>query len=80
MMKRSFTEQLREFVAASGKTRYDICKATGLDQGNLSRFMRHGTALQTSSIDLLCEYLGLQLVATENGKKRRMKKPTSKGA
>ena len=79
MKTSTFTEVLRDFIEASGKTRYEICQATGLDQGNLSRFMRHGTGLNTSSIDLLCDYLGLRLVAISQTTRQNIKKPSKKG-
>lgn len=79
MAQRTFTEQLRRFIEDSDQSRYEICQATGLDQGNLSRFMRHGTGLNTSSIDLLCDYLGLRLVAIGVAEKLDTGKRSGKG-
>lgn len=79
MKKLTFTDQLRKFIDASGQSRYQICKATGLDEGNLSRFMRLGVGLNTRSIDLLCEHLGLRLTAISKAKKRRRNNTKTKG-
>lgn len=75
----TFTEQLRKFVEDSGQSRYLICKATGLDEGNMSRFMRLGVGLNTRSIDLLCAHFGLRLVATKGPKKQRANTTRTKG-
>jgi transcriptional regulator with XRE-family HTH domain len=62
------SDQLREAVRNSAHSRYQISQATGISQGNLSRFV-HGTAgLSLDSLDLLCEYLGLRVVETSKGK------------
>jgi len=79
MAQRTFTEQLRRFIEDSGQSRYEICQATGLAQGNLSRVMRHGTGLNTSSIDLLCKYLGLRLVAIRETEKQVANKRSKQG-
>ncbi len=70
MTKLTFTEQLRKIIDECGESRSQICKATGLDEGNMSRFMRLGVGLNTSSIDLLCDHLGLRLTAISKAKKR----------
>jgi hypothetical protein len=58
----SFTEQLRAAVLNADETRYQISKATGIPEGNLSRFVHGGAGLSTNSIDQLCAYLSLRLV------------------
>ncbi len=57
------SEQLRLAIEASGQSRYAICKATGLDQGQLSKFMGGAVGLGLESVDVLCAYLGLELRA-----------------
>jgi transcriptional regulator with XRE-family HTH domain len=57
----TFSGQLREAIEAGPKTRYQIAKETGLDEGLLSRFVHGKSGLSVSSIDKLCECLGLEL-------------------
>ena len=61
--KQRFSDQLRRAVEQSDKTRYRISKETGIDQGNLARFVNQGAGLSMDSVDTLCECLGLRLVA-----------------
>jgi hypothetical protein len=55
------SEQLRLAIDASGQSRYAICKATGIDQGQLSKFMAGKLGLSIDALDILCAYLGLEL-------------------
>jgi hypothetical protein len=68
MSKRAkFSEQLREAVEQAPVSRYAIHKATGIDQAVLSKFVRgERTGLSMESIDLLCEFLRLRLVAEKS--------------
>lgn len=61
---------LRKAIDASGQTRYQIAKATGVNQSTLSRFMG-GAALSSDNADRLCTHLGLELAP-------RKRKPTQK--
>jgi transcriptional regulator with XRE-family HTH domain len=58
---KTVTEQLRQAIDASGQSRYAICKALGIDQAHLSRFMAGDCGLSMDTLDALCEYLGLEL-------------------
>ena len=69
--KQRFSDQLRRAVESSDKTRYQISKETGIDQGNLARFVNQGAGLSMDSVDKLCECLGLRLVV--EGKAPRKK-------
>ena len=63
-----FSDQLRGAVLRAPQSRYEISKATGISEGNLSRFV-HGTAgLSLNSLDRLCDYLGLRVVGPKRGK------------
>lgn len=66
-----FSDQIRQAIARCGMTRYQISKATGVTESTLSRFMA-GEHIRTSTLDILAEYLGWQLVVTKtrNGKGR----------
>src|SRR5437867_3137963 len=56
------TESLRQAVLDSGQTLTEVAEATGIDLGNLSRFVRGQRWLAPENIDNLAEYLGLVLV------------------
>ena len=71
-----FSDQLRRAVNQSGLSRYEICKRAGLDQSVMHRFVHGQSGLSMTTIDAICEILGLRLVAEE---KPRRKRTTKKG-
>lgn len=71
----SVTEQLRQAMDESGKSRYALAKATGIDGATLHRFYYGEGNLSADGIDRLAEVLGLEL-AKKHGPKR---KGTKKG-
>jgi transcriptional regulator with XRE-family HTH domain len=56
-----FSDQIRAAVDASGMTRYGICKAIGLNQGAMSRFMNRGGGLSMDVLDRLAGVIGLSV-------------------
>lgn len=64
------SEQLRDAIENSGKSRYEISKATGVSPQSLSKFVL-GTrpGLSFSSMDRIGEYLGLEIVKKQPKKK-----------
>jgi DNA-binding Xre family transcriptional regulator len=60
---RHVSEQLRRAVRKSDVSRYAICKAIGIDQATMSRFMSGERGLRLECIDQLCEFLNLELIA-----------------
>jgi len=54
----------------SGKTRYKIWQDTGISQTILHRIVNGGTA-SVETLDILCKYLGLELVPKRQKKKGR---------
>lgn len=52
---------LRTAMEASGQTRAEISRQTGIPESTLSRFAS-GHALQGHNMDKLCKHLGLVLV------------------
>jgi predicted transcriptional regulator len=71
------SEQLRRAIEECGSKRYSIGKETGIPQSTLSRFVAAGKQLRGENIDILCEYLGLELMPKAN--KTGTIKPTKKG-
>lgn len=67
MAKRRSTkvsDQIRQLINDCGQTRYEISKATGIDQSVLSKFQRRPVGrrpvgLSMKSLDALGEHLGL---------------------
>jgi hypothetical protein len=54
--------QLRKAIQASDKTRYKLWMETGIDQGQLARFMAGGSGLSVESTEKLVEALGLEII------------------
>jgi transcriptional regulator with XRE-family HTH domain len=55
--------QVRRAVDRSGMSRYAICKAIGMDQSIMSRFMNGKGGLQMDSLDAVADLLRLNIVA-----------------
>lgn len=56
-----FSDQIRKALRESGVTRYAIFKATGIDQGTLSKFVKGQVGLSMDSLDALAGMLGLEI-------------------
>lgn len=57
------SDEIREAVNASGKSRYAIAKILGIAESTMSRFMNGKGGLSMNSIDRLAELLRLHIVA-----------------
>ena len=66
--RQALTDQVLRAVNDSPLSRYAICKAAGIDQAVMSRFMAGKAGLSLKSLDALADALGLEL------KKRKGKK------
>lgn len=66
-------ENIAKAIEKSGKSRYRIAKETGVDQAVLCRIVTgSGTgSCSTETADILCKYLGLELVAKKAKKGSR---------
>ena len=60
--RKLLSNQLRQAVRDSGLSSYAICKATGIDQSTMSKFLAGRVGLGLASIDRLADFLGLKLV------------------
>lgn len=69
-IKSTISEQLRQAIEASEVSRYRIAQETGIDQSALSKFMAGKRGMNLETLDILGEYLGLELVPI----KAKMKK------
>ena len=54
-------DQIRRAVKDCGMSRYEIWKATGIDQGTLSRFVAGKAGLGLDNLDRLADLLGLDI-------------------
>lgn len=55
------TDQLRDAIDDSGLTRYQIAKATGIDESALAKFYNGHRGLSMKALDALGEYLELAI-------------------
>ncbi len=60
--RKMLSDQLREALRNADTTRYAINKATGIDQSVLAKFLHGERGMSLPSIDLLADFLGLELV------------------
>jgi DNA-binding phage protein len=66
-----FSDQLRQAIERSNKTRYRISQETGVSEAVLSRFVHQKVGLSMETVDLICECLGLRLVADDEAARKR---------
>lgn len=55
------SETLRHAILTCGQSRYAISRATGINEGALSRFIHGRRNLGVETVGVLCEHLGLVL-------------------
>jgi transcriptional regulator with XRE-family HTH domain len=63
-MKR-ISEQIREAIAKSNKTRYRIAKESGIDESTLAKFFNGHAGLSMKALDRLGRCLGLRIISTK---------------
>jgi transcriptional regulator with XRE-family HTH domain len=63
------TEQVRQAIENSGKTRYRIAKETGISEVTLCRFASGERGLSMKALDKIGEYLGLRIVEDKPNQK-----------
>ncbi len=64
------TDQLRDAIDASGETRYQIAKATGIDESALGKFYNGQRGVSADALDALGKHLELIIVS----RRKRTKK------
>ena len=55
------SDQVRHAIETCGQTRYAIAKATGISEATLSRFVSGDRGLPMKTLDLLADYLDLNI-------------------
>jgi transcriptional regulator with XRE-family HTH domain len=64
------TDQLRQAIDDSGLTRYQIAKATGIDESALAKFYNGHRGLSMDAMNALGEYLQLTITLGRKPGKR----------
>ncbi len=67
------SNQLRDIIEASGESRYEIARQTGIDQSALSRFASGERGLSMTALDTLAEYFDLDIVSRRRTTKAKRK-------
>jgi plasmid maintenance system antidote protein VapI len=68
--KQKLTDQLRKAVADSGRTLGELSRDTDIDKAALSRFVNGKRFLSPEALDVIGEYLGLQVVVGKPSRKK----------
>ena len=63
-----FSDEIRAAVERSGLSRYAICKALGIPQSSMSRFMSGENWLGQETLDALAELLNFHVTAAKRRK------------
>jgi len=71
-------EQLRRAIESGDKTRYRLWQETGVDQGQLARFMAGESGLSVESTERLAEALGLEIVVRPKETRKTAKRKAVK--
>jgi transcriptional regulator with XRE-family HTH domain len=67
---KKLTDQLRQAIDDSGLTRYQIAKATGIDESALAKFYNGRRGLSMDALNALGEYLQLTIALGRKPGKR----------
>lgn len=64
-------DEIRKAIEASGLTRYQIAKDTGIAQSQLSRLVNGERGLSVEAIEQLAHYLDLEIVIRHKRRKEK---------
>lgn len=64
-------EQLIVAIQESGQTRYEIAKGSGVAQSQLSRLVHGENRMSIDNIELIADYLGLEVALRPKQKPKR---------
>ena len=68
--RKRFSDEIRAAVEQSGLSRYAICKALGVPQSSMSRFMSGENWLGQDTLDALAKLLNFHIAAGKRPKKK----------
>ncbi len=73
------SRQLRSIILDSGQTAYALARDSGIDAGQIQRFLNEERDIKLETLDRLAEVLGLRLVETGRSKAKpsRVSRPMS---
>jgi excisionase family DNA binding protein len=74
MATKPFSEQLRQAILESGKSRYRIAKETGVTEAQLSRFIRGHSDLALLTLDKIIPCIGARLTTDSKSTRKRVVK------
>jgi hypothetical protein len=60
-------DQLRQAIRTGDKSRYKLWQETGIDQGQLARFMAGESGLSVENTEKIIEALGLEVIIRPKG-------------
>jgi predicted XRE-type DNA-binding protein len=63
-MTKKLSDQVRRIVEQSDLSQYRIAQTTGIDESNLSRFVRGKHGISMDSLDILAGVVGFMVVKT----------------
>ena len=63
-------KEMQKVIRDCGKSRYAISQETGVDEGQLSRFMSKGYGISLETLELIADCIGYEITARP---KRRRK-------
>lgn len=67
--KEKLSDAIRRAIDDSDMSRYAICKATGIDQGHMCKFMQGKATFSQDRLDELGLLLGLKIVRDDEAGK-----------
>jgi len=59
--RKKLSDQIRHIIETCGVSRYRIAKETGISEPTLSRFMSSERGLTTTALDILADFLDLNI-------------------
>ena len=66
-------EQIQKAIEDSDVSRYAISKATGIDQGHLSKLMAGKASISIEKLQTLLDFLGLEIIVRPKRKAKGKK-------
>ncbi|MCB9840975.1 MAG: helix-turn-helix transcriptional regulator [Phycisphaeraceae bacterium] len=64
-------DELKRLIEASGRSRYDIAQASGVTQGQLSRFVNGLVGMNPESMEKVADALGYRLTFVKKSNRRK---------